>query len=147
MQENKINEEVAVIFGTIKNTSKVAMISKRLYNYRHRPSSTTHAPFTQRNMVVVKNAKKIVEICDNRYPSIKKYALCYYSERLLETCIKMSSADAFDRSVYSSLMSELNDLKHYLRPSCRARYYILSMGIYSKIKKIYTTVRRALCTK
>lgn len=143
----EINEDASVIFEIIKKTSYIATVGKPLYYYRHRPGSITQSIFSERNLIVLKNSKKMLQLCETDYPHIARFALFYYTERLLETCIKVHNSANPDPKLYSGLMAELSSLKKNLRLSYKIKYIILRTGMYSKVKRIYTTVRRALCTK
>lgn len=143
----EINEDAAVIHLVVDRARFVGIITDRVYNYRHRAGSITTTSFSERNFILIKHAKDILDFVSSNYCEIQNYALSNYARKLLDVCGLLVCASKPTRKKYKAQLKatkkELKKNKKYLFSRDKKRYICLKLGIY----KLAKTIKRKLSGK
>ena len=70
----KYYEDVAVCYLLVEKAGQVAMLPRRIYNYRHRKNSITVAPLNQRTFHFEEHTETVCPYIEDHFPGLRQQA-------------------------------------------------------------------------
>lgn len=86
-------EDVAIVYRLVENAGTVALLDKPIYNYYHRPGSTSSSAVSERTFYFEEYTEQILPYIQGRYPAIYDQARYFRVRSLVHSVLSVDLAE------------------------------------------------------
>lgn len=122
-------EDIPTTYLLVERAEKVAMLAKRVYNYRHRIGSITMAPFTERTFHMEQHTKVVYDHIASCYPAIEPQVRFLRVRSLRFSVLTAELSDPASRKPFEK---QIRESRKALRSHWR---FILSSPLFSRLER------------
>lgn len=87
------SEDVAIVYRLVESAGSAAMLDKPIYNYFHRPGSTSYGALSQRTFYFEDYTETIYPYIRDKFPAIEKQARYFRVRALVHSVMSVELAD------------------------------------------------------
>ena len=93
-------EDVAIVYKLVEAAGKAALLDKPIYNYYHRPGSTSYTSLSERTFYFEEYTETILPYIQQKFPSIYDQARYFRVRSLVYSVLSVDLAAPEDRNAY-----------------------------------------------
>lgn len=149
--EKSVSEDIAVVYRLIEAAGKVVMYDKPIYNYFHRPNSSSSSSLSEKTFHFEEHTAGIYPYIQQNYPAIQNQARYFRVRSLVYAVLSCELVSTEQRSKFIKQYRECKAMlrRHigfiltskYISTKDRIVYLSLAYGLYPVLRKIYHTVK------
>jgi len=93
-------EDVAIVYRLVEAAGRAAMLDKPIYNYYHRPGSTSYSALSERTFYFEEYTETILPYIQQRFPAIYDKARYFRVRSLVHSVLSVDLAEPKTRSAF-----------------------------------------------
>lgn len=123
-------EDVAILYKLVEAAGRTAMLNQPIYNYYHRPGSTSYSAVSERTFYFEEYTEGILPYITEKYPGICRQARYFRARSLIYSVISVDLASPEDRRKFAEqCRKSRKKLRRYI-------WFILGCSRFSKKEKL-----------
>ena len=123
-------EDVAIVYKLVEAAGKAALLDKPIYNYYHRPGSTSYTTLSERTFYFEEYTETILPYVQQKFPSIYHQARYFRVRSLVHSVLSVDLAEPENRKAFAS---RGNQSRKALRKQLR---FVLTYPGFGKKEKL-----------
>ena len=95
-------EDVAIVYKLVEAAGMAALLDKPIYNYYHRPGSTSYTTLSERTFYFEEYTETILPYVRQKFPSIYRQARYFRVRSLVHSVLSVDLAEPENRKTFAS---------------------------------------------
>ena len=148
----KVCEDVPIMYKIVLDAGQVALLSKPIYNYFHRPGSITFSSVSEKNFHFSQHTAVILPDIQRHYPRLEREARYLRLRSLIYAVQSVDLACPEDQKKFAAMCAaERKNLRHqtgfvltcpWLTCKERVTCLLLAFGLYRSLRNLFTKEKR-----